>query len=103
MVVQSIVSLMSLLRGQLIKYFMTLLLNTLIFFVEKIRAAFALQKLFTFFSTKNISIFEILTFEILMSPQLTTSLFLNNRILVFTLDDTVLIMQYWCFHLIMQC
>ena len=34
-VVQSIVSLTSSLRGQLIKCFMTLLLNTLIFFVEK--------------------------------------------------------------------
>ena len=30
------------------------------------REAFALQKLLTFFSTKNIGIFEILKFEILM-------------------------------------
>ena len=29
------------------------------------REAFALQKLLTFFSTKNIGVFEILTFEIL--------------------------------------
>ena len=66
-VVQSIVILTSLLRGQLIKCFTTLYPNTLIFFVEKMREAFALQKLFTFFSTKNIGIFEILTFEILTS------------------------------------
>ena len=42
-VVQSIVSLTGLLRGQLIKYFTTLLLNTLIFFVEKMTESFALQ------------------------------------------------------------
>ena len=36
------------------------------FFVEKLREAFALQKLITFFN-KNIGIFEILTFEILRS------------------------------------
>ena len=48
-VVQSIVSLTSSLRGQLLKVFMTLLPNPLIFFVEKMREAFALQKLLTFF------------------------------------------------------
>ena len=64
-VVQSIVSLTSSLRGQLIKCFTTLLPNTLIFFVEKMREAFALQKLLTFFQQKNIGIFQILTFEIL--------------------------------------
>ena len=64
-VVQSIVSLTSSLRGQLVKCFKTLLPNTLIFYVEKMREAFALQKLLTFFQTKNICIFEILTFEIL--------------------------------------
>ena len=46
---------------------MTLLPNTLIFFVEKMREAFALQKASHIFSTKNIGIFEILTFEILTS------------------------------------
>ena len=51
-VVQSMVSLMSSLRGQLVKYFTTLLLNTLIFFVEKMREAFALQKLLTLFQQK---------------------------------------------------
>ena len=51
-VVQSILSLMSSLRGQLVKCFTTLLLNTLIFFVEKMRKAFALQKLFTLFQQK---------------------------------------------------
>ena len=34
-------------------------------FVEKMREAFALQKLLTFFSTKNNGLFQILTFEIL--------------------------------------
>ena len=42
-VVQSIVSLTSSLRGQLVKCFKTLLPNTLIFFVEKMREAFALH------------------------------------------------------------
>ena len=51
-VVQSIVSLTSSLRGQLVKCFKTLLPNTLIFFVEKMREAFALQKLLTFFQQK---------------------------------------------------
>ena len=41
--------------------------NTLIFFVEKMREAFERQKLLTFFSIKNIGIFEILSFEILTS------------------------------------
>ena len=51
-VVQSIVSLTNPLRGQLVKCFMTLLPNTLKFFVEKMREAFALQKLLTFFQQK---------------------------------------------------
>ena len=51
-VVQSMVSLTSSLRGQLVKCFTTLLLNTLIFFVEKMREAFAQQKLHTFLQEK---------------------------------------------------
>ena len=51
-VVQSIVSLMSSLRGQLLRCFTTLQPNTLIFFVEKMREAFALQKLLTFLHQK---------------------------------------------------
>ena len=47
-VVQSIVSLTSSLRGQL-KGFTTLQPYALIFFVEEMRKAFALQKLLTFF------------------------------------------------------
>ena len=39
----------------------------MIFFVEKMREAFAMQKLLTFFQQKNIGIFEILRFEILTS------------------------------------
>ena len=57
-IVQSIVSLRSSLRGQLIKYFTTLLLNTLKFFVEKMREAFALQKLLTFFQQKILANFR---------------------------------------------
>ena len=62
-VVQSIVSLTSSLRGQLIKCFTTLYPNTLKFFVEKMWEAFALQKLLTFFQQKILALF---TFEILM-------------------------------------
>ena len=62
-VVQSIVSLTSSLRGQLLKCLTTLLPNTLKFFVEKMRDSFALAS--HIFSAKNIGIFEILTFEIL--------------------------------------
>ena len=58
-VVQSIVSLTSLLRGQLVKCFMTLCPNTLIFFVEKVKEAFALQKLHTFFQQKLLAYFNI--------------------------------------------
>ena len=68
-VVQSIVSLTSSLRGQVVKCLMTLKPNTLIFVVEKIREAFAMQKLLTFFSTKIIGIFQILTFEILTNKK----------------------------------
>ena len=51
--VQSIVSLTGSLRGQLVKYFTTLILNTLKFFVEKMREAFAQQqKLLTLFQQK---------------------------------------------------
>ena len=62
-VVQSIVSLTSLLRGQLVKCFTTFQPNTLKFFVKKMREACA--KASHIFSTKNIGIFEILMFEIL--------------------------------------
>ena len=50
LVVQSITSLTSLLRGQLVKCFTTLLLKTLIFFVENIREASHI------FSTKKINV-----------------------------------------------
>ena len=58
-VVQSIISLTSLLRGQLVKCFMTLLPNRQIFFVEKMREAFAfLQcKSFSYFFNKNLGVF----------------------------------------------
>ena len=39
-------------NGQTVMYFTTLLLNTLIFFVEKMREAFAMQKALTFFQHK---------------------------------------------------
>ena len=51
-VVQSIFSLMSSLRGELVKCFTTLYPNTPIFFVEKMREAFALQKLLKVFQQK---------------------------------------------------
>ena len=58
-IVHSVVSSTSSLRGQLVKCFTTLLPNTVIFFVEKIREAFALQKLLTFFSKKYWHIWDI--------------------------------------------
>ena len=51
-VVQSIVSLTNSLRSHLVKCLTTLLPNTLIFFVERMKEAFALQKLLTFFNKK---------------------------------------------------
>ena len=51
-VVQSIVSLTSLLRGQLVKCFTTLLPNTMTFLLEKMGEAFALQKFLPFFQQK---------------------------------------------------
>ena len=51
-VVQSIVSLTNTLRGHLVKCLTTLLPNILKFFVEKMRKAFALQKLLTIFQQK---------------------------------------------------
>ena len=60
-VVQSIVSLTSSLRGQLVKCFNNFITKYTDFFVEKMSA-----KASHLFLTKNIGIFEILTFEILM-------------------------------------
>ena len=60
-VVQSIISLTSSLRGQLVKCCTTLYPNTLKFFVEKMREAFA--KASRIFTTKNSGIFEKLTSE----------------------------------------
>ena len=53
-VVQSIVSLTSSLRGHLVKCFTTIT-KPLKFFVEKMRKAFALQKLLTFFQEKTLA------------------------------------------------
>ena len=84
--VQSIVSLTSLLRGQLMKCFTTLVPNTLILFVEKMRRAFALQKLLTFFDKKvwhfsDISIWNLnkmLTNDIVSFEQMGRELFLTE-------------------------
>ena len=67
LVAQSIVSLTSSLRGQLVKCLTTSKPYTLIVFEEKMKEAFALalQKLLTFFQQKNIAVFQIFTFEIL--------------------------------------
>ena len=58
--VQSIVSLTSSLRGQLIKCFTALLPNTLIFLLKKMREAFALQMPLTFFQQKILAHFRYL-------------------------------------------
>ena len=57
-VVQCIVSLMSSFRGQLLKCLRTLQPNELIFFVKKMREAFALQKLLIFFQQKIMAYFR---------------------------------------------
>ena len=62
-VVENIISLTSSLRGQLIKSFMTLIPNTMIFFVEKIEEAFALQKLLTFFQQKILAYLRYLNLK----------------------------------------
>ena len=51
-VVQSIVSLTTSLRRQLVKYMPTKLSNPLLFFVEKMSESFAVQKILTFFQQK---------------------------------------------------
>ena len=51
-VVQSIVSLTNSLRAQLVKCFTTLLLNTLVFLLKKMREAFTMQTLLTVFQQK---------------------------------------------------
>ena len=61
-VVQSIVRLTSSLRGQRVKCFTTSVPNTQIFFVAKKVRSFCTAKASHIFSTKNIDIFEILTF-----------------------------------------
>ena len=78
LVVQSIASLTNSLRGHLVKCFTTSLPNTMIFFVEKMKDAFALQKLLTFFSTKNIGIYQIYALEILTKRKPKMSLVLNK-------------------------
>ena len=65
-VVQSIVSLTSSLRGQLVKCFWTLLPNILKFLLKKCEKLLHCKS-FSHFFNKNIGIFEILTFEILTS------------------------------------
>ena len=57
-VVQSMVSLTSSLRGQLVKCFTTLGPNTLNIFDEKMREAFALQKLLSMFQQKLLANFR---------------------------------------------
>ena len=56
-VVQSVVSLTSSLRVISLSVLADSIYNILIFFAEKRRVAFALQKLLTFFQQKNFSIF----------------------------------------------
>ena len=60
-VVQNIVSLMSLLRGQIVKCSTTLLLNTLTYFVEKCEKHLQCKTFKHFFQQKNISLYKILT------------------------------------------
>ena len=82
-VVQSIVNLTSSLRGQQFKCFTTLLPNILIFFVQENVRSFCNVKPFHILSIKNIGIFQLLMFEILMKHQLMMLLVLNNWALMF--------------------
>ena len=66
-VVQSIVSLTSSLRGQLVKCLMEFLTKYTDIFVQKNERSFCTAKASHFFFNKNIGIFEMLTFEILTS------------------------------------
>ena len=75
-VVQSIVSLTSSLRDQLVKCF-TLTKYTDIF-VKKLVKLLQCESFSQFFNT-NIGVFQILTFEILTKRSLTTSLIVNNQ------------------------
>ena len=56
--------------------------HTEIFFVEKMRKAFALQRLLTFFSTKNIGIFEneTLTNDVVSFEQPGPDLYLHGLV-----------------------
>ena len=65
-------------------------------FVQTMKEAFALQKLFKFFFNKNIGIFQILTFEILTKRYLTTSIVLNNRAQGFTEFSWVVLKILFC-------
>ena len=64
-VVQSVVSLTSSLRVISLTILADSIYNILIFFAEKMWVAFALQKLLTFFSAKNFSIFAYHSLKIL--------------------------------------
>ena len=77
-VVQSIVSLTISLRHKCVKQISAKVTNTLLFFVEKNVRILCSAKDSHIFSTKNNSVFVILTFEILTKRYLTTSLVLNN-------------------------
>ena len=60
-----------------VKYLRTVKPNTLTFFVEKMREAFALQKPLTFFNKKYWCVLDISVLN--FSETLTTLLVLNNR------------------------
>ena len=59
--------------------------------VEKIREAFALQKLLTFFQQKILAYFRYKHLKFLTKRKLTTSLVLNNRAQIFLYYDTILV------------
>ena len=67
------------------------------------REAFALQELLSFFSTINIGILEILTFEILTKRLLTASLVLNNQTLVSKKNSGPFLKMLLRLHLWRKC
>ena len=83
-VVQSIVSLTTSSRHQLVKYMPTKLSNTLLFIFSFLKKCENLLhcKRFSHFFNKNNSVFVIFKFEHLTKRYLTTSLILSNRPLI---------------------
>ena len=90
-VVQRIVSLTKSLVDNFVKHCSIHKIKCAYILADKMEEAFAMQKLLTFFSAKNCSVFGYNTIENLKSLNLTTSLVLNNLALVRDHGDFVVV------------